>query len=110
MAHAWPWPGSQETLAWESRYVGDVRVINAGLLDAYLLKSLDGAPSAGLEVKVLSIFKCGRGTAAKDIDLTTVGPVPDHFAADYHPRTTCAVFLCGGRAHRLLVGACNLMV
>jgi hypothetical protein len=29
-------------VAWESRYVGNLRAINAGLLDAYLLKSLDG--------------------------------------------------------------------
>ena len=68
MTHSIPTPvafphgcmAAQETVSWESRYVGDVRVINAGLLDAYLLKSLDGAPSAGLETKGLSIFKCGR--------------------------------------------------
>jgi hypothetical protein len=30
-------------VSWESRYVGNVRAINAGLLDAYLLKSLSGA-------------------------------------------------------------------
>ena len=29
-------------VSWESRYVGNLRAINAGLLDAYLLKSLDG--------------------------------------------------------------------
>ena len=29
-------------MAWESRYVGNLRALNAALLDAYLLKSLDG--------------------------------------------------------------------
>ena len=28
--------------AWESRYVGNVRAVNAALIDAYMLKSLDG--------------------------------------------------------------------
>ena len=39
-----------ERLSWESRYVGDVRALNAGLLDSYLLKSLDGGVSDGLSV------------------------------------------------------------
>lgn len=29
-------------VAWETRYSGDVRAMNAQFLDAYLLKSLDG--------------------------------------------------------------------
>ena len=39
-----------ETLSWESRCVGNIRAINAGLLDAYLLKSMDGAPGSGATV------------------------------------------------------------
>ena len=35
-------PDPHTFLSWESRYVGNVRAINAGLMDAYLLKSLDG--------------------------------------------------------------------
>jgi len=44
-------------VAWESRYVGDLRALNAGTLDSYLLKSLDGF---GLgELNGLKIVKCG---------------------------------------------------
>eukprot|EP00039_Didymoeca_costata_P014463 m.233921 g.233921 ORF g.233921 m.233921 type:complete len:800 (-) comp16030_c0_seq18:68-2467(-) len=43
------------SLSWESRYVGNVRAVNAGLLDAYLLKSLDGAPGSGASVDKLTI-------------------------------------------------------
>ena len=73
-----------KALAWESKYVGDVRVINAGLLDAYLLKSLDGGVSNGLTVarpagpghysssSALSILRCGEDQ--KKFCLFTAGP------------------------------------
>jgi hypothetical protein len=35
-------PDGHDFVSWESRYVGDLRTQNAGTLDAYLLKSLDG--------------------------------------------------------------------
>eukprot|EP01051_Picozoa_sp_SAG22_P018997 SAG22_NODE_3368_length_1755_cov_1.553140_1_plen_411_part_10 len=40
--HANKGPSQTLPVAWESRYVGNVRALNAALLDAYLLKSLDG--------------------------------------------------------------------
>lgn len=44
-------------VSWESRYVGDLRALNAGTLDAYTLKSLDGI---GLgELNGLRMVKCG---------------------------------------------------
>ena len=48
-------------LSWESHYVGDVRAINAELVDAYQLKSLDGAqfPLKILKEKcLLSVSGC----------------------------------------------------
>ena len=48
-------------LSWESHYVGDVRAINAELVDAYQLKSLDGAqfPLKTLKEKcLLSVSGC----------------------------------------------------
>jgi hypothetical protein len=45
-------------VSWESRYVGNVRAINAGLLDAYLLKSLDGINDR--KADNLYIIECGR--------------------------------------------------
>ena len=44
-------------MAWESRYVGDLRVINEGMLDAYLLKSIDGFGLGALHG--FKIVKCG---------------------------------------------------
>ena len=48
-----------EMMSFESRYVGNVRAINAALLDSYLLKSLDGGLSATLPARLLHIFPCG---------------------------------------------------
>lgn len=60
--------------SWESRYVGNVRAINAGLLDSYLLKSLDGIglePSAGGVV----IRPCGlRKPNARNLSTTPLPP------------------------------------
>jgi len=43
--------------SWESRYVGSLRAINIPHLDAYLLKSLDGA---GMRAgSFFALFKCG---------------------------------------------------
>lgn len=48
---------THQFVSWESRYVGDLRAINAGTLDSYTLKSLDGI---GLgELNGLKIVKCG---------------------------------------------------
>lgn len=50
-----------ELLSFESRYVGNVRAINAALLDSYLLKSLDGGLSPSFPARIMSIFECGPG-------------------------------------------------
>ena len=51
-------------VSWESRYVGDVRAINAGILDAYLLKSLDGGlPFAYWDG--LLMVPCGENSAKR---------------------------------------------
>ena len=48
---------AHQFVSWESRYVGDLRALNAGTLDAYTLKSLDGI---GLgELNGLKMVKCG---------------------------------------------------
>lgn len=41
----YPWVLHFVGFRWESRYVGGLRAINAALLDSYLLKSLDEAPT-----------------------------------------------------------------
>ncbi|XP_041473338.1 FAD-dependent oxidoreductase domain-containing protein 2-like [Lytechinus variegatus] len=46
---------SRVKMAWETHYVGDLRAINNGLLDTYMLKSLDGLLEADLSE--LSILK-----------------------------------------------------
>lgn len=51
-------PDKHNVLSWESRYVGNVRAINAGLFDAYLLKSLDGAATAP-DATGSAFLKCG---------------------------------------------------
>ena len=43
-------------VSWEARYPGAVRALNADLLDSYLLKSLDGAPAAGVFLSELAIM------------------------------------------------------
>jgi hypothetical protein len=48
----------QEFTSWESRYVGNLRAINAGMLDAYLLKSLDGI-AVSLYAEGMIIRRCG---------------------------------------------------
>ena len=45
-------------VSWESRYVGNVRAINAGLFDSYLLKSLDGV-AASPDAQGAIMAKCG---------------------------------------------------
>ena len=48
-----------EFVSWESRYVGSVRAINAGLLDSYLLKSLDAAPTTHTVAENMLVHPCG---------------------------------------------------
>eukprot|EP00729_Bicosta_minor_P011009 gene11009-9417_t len=64
-------------LSWESRYVGNLRAINAGFLDAYLLKSLDG----GLGPLGLP-YKYKNGTVAKTVFLGFYEP-KDSWSADF---------------------------
>ena len=52
-------PDGHDLLAWESRYVGNIRAINAGLLDAYLLKSLDGVAKTPVGEQAV-LVKCGK--------------------------------------------------
>ena len=47
-------------LSWESRYVGNIRAINAGIFDAYLLKSLDGVAKSP-DATGSAFLKCGPG-------------------------------------------------
>lgn len=66
--HVWLGRGEKqrnEMVSWESRYVGDLRAINAGLLDAYLLKSIDGALNKRVTVTSFSIHLCGEGRRKK---------------------------------------------
>eukprot|EP00041_Stephanoeca_diplocostata_P017752 m.364396 g.364396 ORF g.364396 m.364396 type:complete len:381 (-) comp20808_c0_seq36:3472-4614(-) len=46
-------------VSWESRYVGGLRAMNAQLLDSYLLKSLDGAPTFDMAADSMIIRPCG---------------------------------------------------
>ena len=48
-----------DLVSWESRYVGNVRAINAGLFDAYLLKSLDGAAATPTASDIV-LIQCGN--------------------------------------------------
>jgi hypothetical protein len=52
-------------VAWESRYVGNLRAVNAQLLDSYLLKSLDGGFAEFIPLSRLGIFKCGDAMKKK---------------------------------------------
>ena len=62
-------------LSWESRYVGSVRAINAGLFDAYLLKSLDGVAAAP-DGEGAIITKCGAEGRKRCVFVKQGG---DHF-------------------------------
>ncbi|XP_006816538.1 FAD-dependent oxidoreductase domain-containing protein 2-like [Saccoglossus kowalevskii] len=48
---------TQYKLAWNTHYVGDLRAVNNGLLDTYLLKSLDGVLYS--EVEKMKFVKIG---------------------------------------------------
>jgi hypothetical protein len=54
-------------VSWETRYPGAVRAIHADLLDAYLLKSIDGGMQQGrlsMSADSLAIFKTTQGQKA----------------------------------------------
>lgn len=54
-------------VSWETRYPGAVRAINADLLDAYLLKSIDGGMQQGrlsMSADSLAVFKTSQGQKA----------------------------------------------
>lgn len=52
-------------VSWEARYPGAVRALNADLFDAYLLKSLDGAPAAAVHPETTAIIPCGPNKEKK---------------------------------------------
>lgn len=54
---------ARQFVSWESRYVGSVRALNAGPLDAYLLKSLDGGFQNGDSADKMVIRLCGEDDA-----------------------------------------------
>ena len=86
--HIWPtreesfrWPHT----SWESRYVGSLRAIRTGHLDAYLLKSLDGLPLADGIVAAkdrLMVKRCYQG---KQLCLFHLLPnTPGWFRLSFH--------------------------
>ncbi|XP_072042919.1 FAD-dependent oxidoreductase domain-containing protein 2-like [Amphiura filiformis] len=60
-------------LAWETHYVGDLRAINNGLLDTYMLKSLDGVIEGG-DVSNFMVVKRNDGKLV----LGLADPEDDH--------------------------------
>lgn len=64
-------PSTRPLVAWESRYVGNVRAVNAQLLDSYLLKSLDGGfAEYGPNAKTSVVLPCGEGRKKRCLLLT----------------------------------------
>ena len=58
-------------VAWETRYVGNVRAVNAQSLDSYLLKSLDGGfANYGPNARTSDVRACGPGRRKRCILLT----------------------------------------
>ena len=66
-------PDEHNFLSWESRYPGNLRAINAGILDAYLLKSLDGGLPVGV-AEDMYMVACGPSPARNMTCMFSKGP------------------------------------
>ena len=66
-------PDEHNFVSWESRYPGNLRAINAGILDAYLLKSLDGGLPVGV-AEDMYMIACGPPPARNMTCMFAKGP------------------------------------